>query len=658
MAEKDSWRGANTLLLLLVIITILIALPASAGNTLNPDALNEPGTLPSSENPIGIHYRKALKAYQLTKKPTLTIILLEKMAKVGELVGKDPADVSLTKAQYSAVLNDYAHFLYLAGQGSKALPILNRVIEVNPEWTPAYLNRENIYKDVYDRTGLERYKELYLKDHKTYIEGIEAFKKSYTIPFPEEVKVELDGPALEKQKEEEKERLALGQKMLKAAESNNMQEVVRLVEAGADPDSGAYDPEKDDWYLTGDIHNTALHFAALNNNLEMLKYLMTNGASISSNRGGLTPLFFAAGSGDIEMVRYLIEHGEDFDNMTRPHRGYVRVLYFAASSDKNGYDVFKYLFDLYNGDFKRLMGGGEDGDDTIQRIITDAAAIDNHEKAYMVLITIYDMVETVKKSEELRAELGAALYGCNEAFNEAVENAMRSGNQKLAVFLRDKGFIADMKKAVSARISGLIQRKKFDEAIKVINLAEEIGGEVFSAISLIPVYKTDRKCYRGEERYEGNEVEELLLPAIKAYNLNKHTESNTHNLIFSRFLDQLSSYSFKYPLCFDKARTIKVVRLMLENGLNPAFLNSEFHYIVKLNDLELAQEVLEKISVDEKIYYYLFAQARSMEMVMFLESHGFSLSNEEYKRLVEQMEKKTFSDTDRSVIEHYKTKIN
>lgn len=460
MAEKDSWRGVNTLLLLLVIITVLIALPASADNTLNPDALNEPGTLPSSENPVGIHYRKALKAYKLTKKPTLTIILLEKMAKVGELVGKDPSNVSLTKAQYSAVLNDYAHFLYLAGQGSKALPILNRVIVLNPEWTPAYLNRENIYKDIYDRTGLERYKELYLKDHKTYIDGIVAFTKSYTIPFPEEVEVEMDGPALEKQKEEEKERFALGQKMLKAAESNNMQEVVRLIEAGADPDSGKYYPEKDDWYLAGDIHNTALHFAALNNNLEMLKYLMTKGASISSNRGGLTPLFFAAGSGGVEMVRYLIEHGEDFDNMTRPHRGYVRVLYFAASSDKNSYDVFEYLFKLYNGNFKRLMGGGEEGDDTIQRIITDAAALENHEKAYKVITTIYDMVETVKKSEELRAGLGAALEGCNEAFNEAIETAAQSDNQKLAAFLREKGFKKALKKAVSARISRLIQSKQ------------------------------------------------------------------------------------------------------------------------------------------------------------------------------------------------------
>lgn len=169
MAQKASWRGVNTLLILLVIITVFTALPASADSTLNPEALKGPVTLPLVKSPIGVAHRRALNAYQTTKDPKHSIKILED-AGVVELAGKDPSDVSMTKAQYAAALNDYAYFLSINFQGAQALPILDRVIEVDPERTPAYLNRGDIYREVYGRTKDIRDKELYVADYRGYNE--------------------------------------------------------------------------------------------------------------------------------------------------------------------------------------------------------------------------------------------------------------------------------------------------------------------------------------------------------------------------------------------------------------------------------------------------------------------------------------------------------
>ncbi|MBI5587047.1 MAG: ankyrin repeat domain-containing protein [Deltaproteobacteria bacterium] len=632
MAQKASWREINIVLAILVIITVFTALPANADSTLNPEVLKESATLPSVKSPIGAAHRKALKAYQTTKDPKHSIKILED-AGVAGLAGKDPETASLTKGQYAAVLNDYAYFLYLAGQKTRALPILNRVIEVDPERVAAYLNRGDIYGEVYGRTKDIRDKELYVADYRAYNERMIRDKKSFLVPERVErglYALEIKQPPVEKEKRRE-----LEEKLYEAAKMNNIEEVVRLLKEGADPNAGAYVAplrysDNDVLLYQSKSYETPLDFAALQNNIEMAKYLIYNGATVhmrSLQRN--TPLHYAACGGDLEMVKYLLGKGAIYDYPN--NNSFMPVGWAIGCKDgEHEEEVFDFLLSINNG---RYINGA-----TLDEIIKNAGGLKDRERGLRVVRDIFT---------RFRKRIST------KALGESYVKAVMTDNRKLVDFYRKNKVKIDTDEYIGALIRG----KKFDEAKKVIESAKKLGRETFSSISLIPVYKTDWKCERGQERYEGNEVEELLLPAIKAYNLSKPTESNNHDLIFSRFLDQLSSYSFKYPLCFNKARTIKVVRLMLENGLNPAFLNSGFHYIVALNDLELAKEVLEKISVDEKICYYLFANARSMEMVRFLESHGFSLSNEEYKRLVEHMEKKTFPDTDRSVIVHYKTKI-
>jgi len=67
---------------------------------------------------------------------------------------------------------------------------------------------------------------------------------------------------------------------------------------------------------------TILHLASRRNTLDIVKYLVDNGADIgATDKYGGTPLFDAACSGNIDIVKYLLDQGADkfvknLENMT------------------------------------------------------------------------------------------------------------------------------------------------------------------------------------------------------------------------------------------------------------------------------------------------------------------------------------------------------
>jgi uncharacterized protein len=86
-----------------------------------------------------------------------------------------------------------------------------------------------------------------------------------------------------------------------AAWVGDLDEVRRLIEAGADPD------------LTDSIGETPLHGAAASGRVDVVAYLLSVGArhDLHERTLGLTPLHWAASHGCLETLKILIEAGAD-----------------------------------------------------------------------------------------------------------------------------------------------------------------------------------------------------------------------------------------------------------------------------------------------------------------------------------------------------------
>ena len=186
-----------------------------------------------------------------------------------------------------------------------------------------------------------------------------------------------------------------------AAEQNDVQAVRSLLQQGADVNA----PQPDGL--------TALHWAALNDNREILSLLVYAGAHLEplTRVGGYTPLHLAARSGHAEMVRALLDAGAEVDHLTSTG---VTALHFAAMADApaaiealvaGGADVDAR--DGYQGRTPLVFAASGDATDAVTALLAAGAdpAIETDLKDYTQMAE-RDRAEQERREAVLRARAG------------------------------------------------------------------------------------------------------------------------------------------------------------------------------------------------------------------------------------------------------------
>jgi ankyrin repeat protein len=127
--------------------------------------------------------------------------------------------------------------------------------------------------------------------------------------------------------------------LYRAAETGNLQEVQKLVEAGAGLDSRNTYPEDTPFFLKwlpGTRHLAGLsplHAAAENQHVDIVTYLIVNGADVNvrDDHARTTLLRVAASHGDMEIVKLLVDGGADVDPVDS--RGFTPLIHSAEQGN-------------------------------------------------------------------------------------------------------------------------------------------------------------------------------------------------------------------------------------------------------------------------------------------------------------------------------------
>jgi ankyrin repeat protein len=86
------------------------------------------------------------------------------------------------------------------------------------------------------------------------------------------------------------------------------------------------------------MHNHALIYASMMGRLDVVKYLVENGADVTDINNSAVK--YAARDGHLDVVKYLVEHGAD---VTDKNGMSMNVLQLAKYNKYNTQEMFDYL---------------------------------------------------------------------------------------------------------------------------------------------------------------------------------------------------------------------------------------------------------------------------------------------------------------------------
>ena len=130
-----------------------------------------------------------------------------------------------------------------------------------------------------------------------------------------------------------------------AAKAGNLEQVTLLIEQGADKNQ----------IIGGEFERTALAVAARNDHLDVVRYLVQQGADIEKvDSYGNSPLIHASMEGHSEVARYLLEQGANRDKANL----WGNTSLHMAAADNGRLETAKLLM-VYGADVNARNNNGE-----------------------------------------------------------------------------------------------------------------------------------------------------------------------------------------------------------------------------------------------------------------------------------------------------------
>ena len=98
---------------------------------------------------------------------------------------------------------------------------------------------------------------------------------------------------------------------------------------------------------------TPLHLSSYNGHLDIIKYLLVNGADINSNnnfRGKIpeTPLYVASQNGKLDIVKYLFDNGADINSISNKLNFSFKFIFDFIKSNKYTLELLQYILSKTN----------------------------------------------------------------------------------------------------------------------------------------------------------------------------------------------------------------------------------------------------------------------------------------------------------------------